>query len=108
MSKSIAKIGSKHTRYHLYIAEWREHLGLTADQVAGRIGTSRQTIYRWEKDQKRLTPEKIGALATAMDIRPERFWRPPDSTPSLDALLAPESAEVKATAVDIVQRLIRR
>jgi transcriptional regulator with XRE-family HTH domain len=111
MSKSIARIGSKRTRYHLYITEWREHLGLDVEEIAGRVGTSRQTIYRWEADQKRLTPGKIAALADAMEIKPEKFWQLPptkDKPPSIDELLEGEPKDIKLTAYDIVHRMVRR
>jgi transcriptional regulator with XRE-family HTH domain len=111
MSKPIARIGSKRTRHHLYITEWREHLDLDVEVIAGRVGTSRQTIYRWESDQKRLTPEKIAALAEAMNIKPEQFWRlppPRDALPSIDDLIANQPDDFKETAYDVVRRMIRK
>lgn len=60
-----------------------EHLGLSDDKVAGRIwvdgkeGVDRVTVTRWRKHQNRLNPEKIAALANALDITPEELWRPP-------------------------------
>lgn len=94
-------------RAHLYVKEWMDHRGLSDEQVANRLGKARETIWRWRKEQHRLNPEKLGALAEALDMDARDFYRPP-SQPSLDALVAGETAEVQQMAADIVRRLIAR
>jgi transcriptional regulator with XRE-family HTH domain len=97
----------KGSRPHLYIREWIDHFGLSDDAVAGRVGRARETIWRWANEQHRLNPEKIAALAHALDIEPEDFWRLP-ARRSVDAILKNQTDEMNETVVDIVQRLIRR
>jgi predicted transcriptional regulator len=83
---------------------------LSVEQMAGRIGISRQSVYRWEVEQWRVTPDKQAAYAEALgpDVLPEMLWRLPDKAPSLDAMLIGQSEELKETAADIVRRLVRR
>jgi transcriptional regulator with XRE-family HTH domain len=98
----------KGVRGHLYITEWRDSFGLTGEQLADRLDVSRETIWRWEKEQHRLDPGKIAALADALGIEPEQFWRlpGPPNRPSVDAMLAKTTDEQRAMVVDIVRRLV--
>jgi hypothetical protein len=73
-------------RTHLYIEEWFKERGLNDEKVGNRIGVDRATVFRWRKEQHRLNPEKIAALADALDLEPQELWRPPQR-PSLDALV---------------------
>lgn len=84
-----------------------EERGLSDEKIAGRIGVARETVTRWRGQQHRLNPDKIAALASALDLEPEELWRPP-SRPSLDALMKDASEELHSTAADIVRRLVRR
>jgi transcriptional regulator with XRE-family HTH domain len=94
-------------RPHLYIDEWMTERGVSLDKMAGRIGVARNTIWRWKTEQHRLNPEKIAALATALDLQPEDLWRPPGRQ-SIDAVLAESPDDLYATAFDIVTRLAKR
>jgi transcriptional regulator with XRE-family HTH domain len=94
-------------RPHLYITEWRELRGLSVEQLAGRVGVARETVWRWETQQHRLNPDKIAQLASSLDIEPEELWRRPQRQ-SLDALLKDATDAEHETAFDIVRRLARR
>ncbi len=49
----------------------RKALGLTLEELADRIGTSKQTIHRYENGQiSNIPPEKVEALATALETTP--------------------------------------
>lgn len=87
-------------RGHLYIAEWMEHRGLSDEKLAGRLDVARETVTRWRSQQHRLNPDKIAAIAKALDIEPEELWRPPppSNRPSIDAML-------KGASDDAVQKL---
>lgn len=90
-----------HARGHLYIAEWMKELGLTDEKLAERMETSRVTVWRWRTEQHRLNPKKIAALALAMDLAPEAFWRLP-GRPSLDAIVRDSPDDVVKKAADVV------
>lgn len=97
-------------RAYLFITEWFDHFGLKDEHVAGKISPefNRETVFRWRTDQKRLNPQKIETLAKALGISPEMLWRKPGSGESIDAMLADHDDEVKATASDIVRRILPR
>jgi hypothetical protein len=106
LSHLIPQIGEGR-RPHLYIDEWMQKRGLNDEKIALRIGVARETIWRWRKEQHRLNPGKMAALANALDLEPEDLWRPPERA-SVDAILRNVDDELHQTAVDIVQRLVRR
>lgn len=91
-------------RPHLYVTEWFEQRGVNDEKVGDRIGVDRATIFRWRKEQHRLNPDKIAALAKALDLEPEDLWRPP-ARPSLDALIKDAPDDVVSMAFDIVKRM---
>lgn len=97
----------KSARKHLYIEEWMAHRGLSDEQVAGRLEVARETVTRYRSQQHRLNPDKIAAIANALDCEPEELWRPPGH-PSLDAMVKDAPDDLRATAADIVKRLVGR
>lgn len=96
----------KGARLHYYIKEWIEHLGLTDEVVAGRMGlASRTSVWKLYTEQHRLTPEKVARLAEALDRHPNELLFPPE-TPSLDALADQATPEQRSAMVtDIIRRL---
>lgn len=100
------KIGRRR-KLHLYIKEWMDERGLSDEVLGNRMGVDRATVWRWRTQQHRLNPEKIAALAEAMNLESEDFYRPP-SRPSLDSLVANVPEELHKTALDIVRRLVGR
>lgn len=97
----------KHARRRLFLKEHREAKGVSAEQMAGRIGITRESLYRQERELWRVNSEKQAQWAEALDIEPEELWRPP-GTISLDSLVKDQPADVKEMAADIVRRLVNR
>jgi transcriptional regulator with XRE-family HTH domain len=95
-------------RPHLYIKEHREAQGLSLEQMAGRMNVERNTIWRWEKEQHRLNPDKIAEIADALGLDHWTDLARPPGIRSLDAMLAGQSSEVRDTVIDIVARLTRK
>lgn len=95
-------------RPHLYIKEHREALGLSLEQMAGRLGVERNSVWRWEKEQHRLNPDKIAEIADALGLDHWTELAHPPGLRSLDAMLAGQPDDVRETVVDIVARLTRR
>jgi repressor LexA len=63
-----------------HIKEYRKRAGLTLEQVAQRIGVSRQTVQRYESGViANIPPDKIEKLATAFGIDPSVLmgWNEP-------------------------------
>jgi transcriptional regulator with XRE-family HTH domain len=102
----VTRIGTG-KRQHLYIEEHMRAKGLSDQDVADRLETSRVTVYRWRKEQRKLTPEKIAALAEAIGIDPEQFWRLP-GRPSVDAILRDAPIEIVAEiAAEAARKVVR-
>jgi transcriptional regulator with XRE-family HTH domain len=97
----VPRIGRKQ-KSHLYIKEWMEARGLSDQKMADRIGVERPTITRWRTEQHRLNPEKIAAIAAALDIEPAELWRPPHR-PSVDALLRDADDATLQRAAEVVR-----
>jgi transcriptional regulator with XRE-family HTH domain len=110
MATDRPQIGSNDKKQrHLYLVQWRGARGVPVKAIASHMGVSRQTVYRWEVEQWRLDLDKIAGYAEALgdDVQPEQLFRMPDKAPSIDAMLADQSEELKETAADIVRRLVR-
>lgn len=97
----------KGTRTHLYIKERMEARGVDDKVVANRIGVARETVWRWRTEQHRLNPEKIAALASALDCEPWELYFLPDRR-SIDKLVSEADADTQQTAYDVVERMIAR
>ena len=106
VSAMATRIG-KGRRQHLYIREWMEFRSLSDETLANRMNVARQTVYRWRKEQWRLDPDKITAIAEALDTDPRSLWGPP-TRPSIDAITKGLPDEIHGDVVEFAQRLRRR
>lgn len=101
----------KSTPRRLFLKEHREAKGLSAEQMAGRLGITRESLYRQEREPWRVNSEKQAQWAEALGIEPEALWRlprGPEEPPSLDELVRGAPEELKNMAADIVRRLVNR
>lgn len=96
----------KGTRRRLFLAEWRESKDVSVEKMADRLEITRQSVYRWEKEQWRLDPQKIAAYAAALDLEPEDMWRPPGPR-SLDGMVANAPEDVRERAIEMLTILLR-
>lgn len=97
----------KGARLHYYIKEWIDHLGLSDQDVANRMGVGRTTVWKRYSEQHRLTPAKVAQIAEALDRHPNELLFPPE-VPSLDALAEGATPEQRAAMVGDVIRRMRR
>lgn len=98
----------KGARLHYYIKEWIDHLGLTDQDVANRMGlSSRSSVWKLYKEQHRLTPQKVAHIADALGRHPSELLFPPE-VPSLDALAEGASPEERSAMVADIARRMRR
>jgi len=65
MSTKIA-YRHKRARRRTYIREWRQHRGLSQEQLASRLDTSVASISRIESGQQPYTQDTLEALAEAL------------------------------------------
>jgi transcriptional regulator with XRE-family HTH domain len=104
MEASITNMATK-KRAQLPLTEWFKYRKVNDEKVGELIGVDRATIFRWRKEQHRLNPDKIAALAKALDVEPEELWRHPNRR-SLDVLVKDASDNVVSMAFDIVKRMV--
>lgn len=101
----MIRIGRKAPIRH-YLREWRQLKGLTQEQLADRLETGKDTISRYERDDRKLTIEVAAAFAEALGIEPMAIFRHPDQ-PSADELLARATPEQRRQAMAIIETLLK-
>ncbi|WP_327411338.1 helix-turn-helix transcriptional regulator (plasmid) [Streptomyces sp. NBC_01281] len=93
-------------RLHAFLRGRREHLDLSQEVVAERLGISTRSYWSWERGRvKEWTDQKLHALATALEMSPfqtERlFWCAAGRAPQLPGTgtpVQPSSRDTAATA----------
>lgn len=65
----------RHLIWHL--REWREHVGLTQEQLAERVNTNKGQISKLETGGQRLNDDWILKLSSALNIEPGDLLRHP-------------------------------
>lgn len=92
----------------VFIAEWREHVGLTQEQLAQRLDTTGVTVSRWETGKRRPNIDALAAIAHALgpNILLSDLYRPPSQV-SADALLRDQPKEVVEQAIRLIQAIRR-
>jgi transcriptional regulator with XRE-family HTH domain len=99
------RIGPQRPR-RVYLAEHRQARGLTQRQLAERLGVTDITVSRWELGRALLNTDVMAAIAEAFgDMEPQDLYRHPD-TPSADALLRDQPAEVQDQAIRVIKAII--
>lgn len=106
MPPMVTRIRSRRPIRH-FLREWRESRHLTQEQLAERLGTSKENISRWENHKRQMNEAIMAELASALDIDLPDLWRPPD-VPSADQLLAGTSADEREHAIDILRTFLRK
>jgi transcriptional regulator with XRE-family HTH domain len=101
---SMVTVGSGHAIRRLFLKEHRQAKGVSAAEMARRMGIERESLYRLEREPRRLNSEKQAEYAIALDIEPADLWRPP-GRPSLDALLNETPDDLRRMVFDIVRRM---
>ena len=102
----VERIGPKKPRQRAHLRAWREHFGLSGEQLADRIGTTKATISRYETGKRAYPGGFLAAVAEALAINEADLFRLPDN-PSLDEMVknAPES--VRKRIVAVVEALLK-
>lgn len=67
------------TPVHAYLAEWRNHRGMTQQQVADTLNVTHTTVGRWENGEvKKIKDEDLERLAELYAISPRQLLHPVD------------------------------
>lgn len=89
----------------IFLAEWRESVGLTQEQLANRLETTKATISRWENRERDPPLQALGALAEGIGCAVEDLFHDP-GRPSADALLRSASPKTLRLAIKMVQDIV--
>ena len=98
----IAKPRRQRTRH--YIAAWREHKGLTQEQLAGRIEMSRENLSKIEAGKEPYRQDFLEACADAMDVsKSDLLDRDPQMEKMVDELRALLDAASESERTEIIR-----
>jgi transcriptional regulator with XRE-family HTH domain len=89
----------------LYLAEWRDHRGLSQEKLAERVGTTKASISRWENSERDLTTKVLAGIAKALAVEPVQLFRHP-TEPNLDDLLGTASPRLRRKAIAVIKALL--
>jgi DNA-binding XRE family transcriptional regulator len=66
--------GELRTHLRNRIADHREALSMTQEELAGEMGVTRTTLSRWETDMHMPSPAMISQLAWVLGCRPDDIY----------------------------------
>lgn len=67
----VVRIGQKSARpRRTFFKEWREHRGLTQEQLAERLGTNKSGVSKIERGENRYNQSNLEAWADALQCEP--------------------------------------
>jgi transcriptional regulator with XRE-family HTH domain len=70
-----------------FLAAWRDHRGLTQENVSGTFDVSNVTIHRWETGKAPVSVENFFKLAELYGAEhPAQLWFPPPDREKVTAL----------------------
>lgn len=96
------KIHHKNRRpAHVYLREWLKWRGLTAEQLAGRLETSKSVISKLINGQQRYNQDWLEAIAYALDCDVRELYRLPDA-PTANELLDKMDPAARETAMRVL------
>lgn len=91
---------------HVFLKEWLEYRGLSAEQLAGRLDTSKSVISKLMNGRQRYNQDWLEAIAYALDCDVPELYRPP-TAPTANELLSRMSPETREAAISILSDLSR-
>lgn len=90
----------------VYLQEWRDKKGLTQEQLAERIETSKSVISKLENGRQRYNQEWLEAYAFALDVDVPTLFRHPDA-PTPSELLAGMTPDQRVIAMALLETLAK-
>ncbi|MDP1702607.1 MAG: helix-turn-helix transcriptional regulator [Aestuariivirga sp.] len=100
----VTRIGPKKP-FKIYLAQRRETEGLTQEQLAERIESTKASISRWETGERDPPAKALAALAYALHCEIADLFIDP-ARPSADSLLRDQSDRIVKKAFKLVETLV--
>lgn len=99
----VARIGPRNpNKMRVFLKEWRDHLNLTQETVAERIGITKGTVSRMESNVREPNLGYLAAFAEAIDREVSDLFRLPGA-PTRDELLRGYSNEELTAAIQLIE-----
>ena len=91
-----------------FIKEWREHLSLSQEHLAGQLGIHHSTLSRYETGQRQVRTRMLRRIASVFGMESEAalFWLPP--VEGLLKIAGPNAAERVLERRQFYDRLFNR
>lgn len=86
---------------HVYLREWLEYRGLTAEQLALRLDISKGTVSKLENGKQRYNQDILERIAYALNCEVPELYRLPQA-PTANELLAKMPPEIRQTAMSVL------
>lgn len=103
----VTRIGPRNARpRRVFFREWREHRGLTQEQLADRLETTKATVSRMENSKSNYNRGYLEALADALDCEPFELLRSPHR-PSIDDLLLKAPETDRARVISMIEAYLK-
>ncbi|NDC58313.1 MAG: XRE family transcriptional regulator [Alphaproteobacteria bacterium] len=89
-----------------FLREWREHRGLTQEQLADRLGTSKGQVSKLETGKKKWDEVWVAKCADALSLSDQMaIFRHPEA-PTADELLRLATPEQREQAARVIRAII--
>lgn len=85
----------------IFLQEWLDFRRLTAEQLAGRMETSKSVVSKLINGRQRYNQDWLERIAYALDCEVIQLYRPP-TAPTATELLAEMSPETRETAMKVL------
>ena len=90
----------------VFLREWLEFRGLTAEQLAGRLETSKSVVSKLMTGRQRYNQDWLERIAYALDCEVPELYRPPDA-PTASELLAKIPDDLKPMAIGMLAQIAK-
>lgn len=85
----------------LFLREWLDYRNLTAEQLAGRMETSKSVISKLMTGKQRYNQDWLERIAYALNCEVHQLFRPPEA-PTAQELLAMMPPETRQAAMNVL------
>lgn len=85
----------------VFLQAWLDYRSLTAEQLAGRMETSKSVVSKLINGRQRYNQDWLERIAYALDCEVPELYRPP-TAPTANELLARMPPEVRQTAINVL------
>lgn len=104
---SVTRIHDKGRRpAHIFLKEWLEYRGVTAEKLAGRMDVGKSVISKLMTGKQRYNQDILEQIAYALNCDVPELYRMP-MAPTATELLAKMPPEIRETAMNVLVDLAK-